>query len=197
MPVGLVAAAAVALVLLFFTAPLQYVPMAALGACYRRRWFVLDRYRSVGLFYQIDRTEAVLSVLAHARRCGSGGRQRRLFAVVLALLRFIKLMSRPRVKFWARSRVFQDFTRSSDMRAVRKSWDAATLVSTRRSPFFNAPYFKRGVVRVVDEAGPNLRHVVIDLFGYQHRCNRTPHRLRIGADSSIRSIRLRCCREGD
>ena len=30
--VGLVAAAAVALVLLFFTAPLQYVPIAALGA---------------------------------------------------------------------------------------------------------------------------------------------------------------------
>ena len=30
--VGLVAAAAVALVLLFFTAPLQHVPIAALGA---------------------------------------------------------------------------------------------------------------------------------------------------------------------
>ena len=30
--------------------------------------------------------------------------------------------------------------------------------------FFNAPYFKRELIRVVDEAGPNLRHVVIDLL---------------------------------
>ena len=30
--------------------------------------------------------------------------------------------------------------------------------------FFNAPYFKRELMRVVDEAGPNLRHVVIDLL---------------------------------
>ncbi|MGZ9219423.1 MAG: STAS domain-containing protein [Candidatus Binatia bacterium] len=30
--------------------------------------------------------------------------------------------------------------------------------------FFNAPYFKRELIRAVDEAGPNLRHVVIDLL---------------------------------
>ena len=30
--------------------------------------------------------------------------------------------------------------------------------------FFNAPHFKRELIRVVDAAGPNLRHVVIDLL---------------------------------
>ena len=30
--------------------------------------------------------------------------------------------------------------------------------------FFNAPYFKRELIRAVDEAGPNLRHAVIDLL---------------------------------
>ena len=30
--------------------------------------------------------------------------------------------------------------------------------------FFNAPYFKRELLRVVDEAGPKLRHVVVDLL---------------------------------
>ena len=30
--------------------------------------------------------------------------------------------------------------------------------------FFNAPHFKRELLRVVDAAGPNLRHVVIDLL---------------------------------
>ena len=30
--------------------------------------------------------------------------------------------------------------------------------------FFNAPHFKRELIQVVDAAGPNLRHVVIDLL---------------------------------
>ena len=30
--------------------------------------------------------------------------------------------------------------------------------------FFNAPYFKRELIRAVYQAGPNLRHVVIDLL---------------------------------
>jgi MFS superfamily sulfate permease-like transporter len=30
--------------------------------------------------------------------------------------------------------------------------------------FFNAPYFKRELLSAVDEAGPDLRHVVIDLL---------------------------------
>jgi MFS superfamily sulfate permease-like transporter len=47
--VGLVAAAAVALVLLFFTAPLQYVPMAALGAVLVVAGLSLIDIRSVSL----------------------------------------------------------------------------------------------------------------------------------------------------
>ena len=46
-----------ALVLLFFTAPLQYVPMAALGAVLVVAGLSLIDIRSVSLFYQIDRTE--------------------------------------------------------------------------------------------------------------------------------------------
>src|SRR6516225_920111 len=55
--VGLVTAATVALVLLFFTAPLQYVP-AALGAVLIAAALSLIDLRSLRLFYQIDRTEA-------------------------------------------------------------------------------------------------------------------------------------------
>ena len=60
---GLVTAATVALVLLFFTAPLQYVP-AALGAVLIAAALSLIDLRSLRLFYQIDRTEALLSGLA-------------------------------------------------------------------------------------------------------------------------------------
>ena len=96
--VGLVAAAAVALVLLFFTTPLQYVPMAALCAVLVVASLSLIDIRSVRVFYQIDRTEAVLSALATLGVVALGAVNGILFAVVLALLRFIKLMSRPRVE---------------------------------------------------------------------------------------------------
>ena len=96
--VGLVAAAAVALVLLFFTTPLQYVPMAALGAVLVVAGLSLIDIHGGELFYQIDRTEAVLSALATLGVVALGAVNGILFAVVLALLRFIKLMSRPRVE---------------------------------------------------------------------------------------------------
>ena len=51
--VGLVAAAAVALVLLFFTTPLQYVPMAALGAVLVVAGLSLIDIRSVRLFIKL------------------------------------------------------------------------------------------------------------------------------------------------
>ena len=51
--VGLVAAATVALVLLFFTVPLQYVPMAALGAVLIVAGLSLIDIRSVRTLYQL------------------------------------------------------------------------------------------------------------------------------------------------
>jgi MFS superfamily sulfate permease-like transporter len=96
--VGLVTAVAVALVLLFFTAPLQFVPIAALGAVLVVAGLSLIDIRSVLLFYRIDRTEAFLSMLATLGVVAVGAVNAIFFAVVLALLRFIKLMSRPRVE---------------------------------------------------------------------------------------------------
>ena len=112
--------------------------MAALGAVLVVAGLSLIDIRSVSL-YQIDRTEAVLSALATLGVLAVGAVNGILFAVVLALLRVIKLMSRPRVEIWARSKVFQDFTRSSDMRAVSKSLGCCSFVSTRRSPFSTRP----------------------------------------------------------
>jgi MFS superfamily sulfate permease-like transporter len=97
--VGLVAAAVVALVLLFFTTPLQYVPVAALGAVLVATALSLIDLRSLRLFYRIDRTEALLSVLATLGVVAVGAVNAILFAVILALVRFIRLVSRPRVEF--------------------------------------------------------------------------------------------------
>ena len=162
--VGLVAAAAVALVLLFLTAPLQYVPMAALGAVLVVAGLSLIDIRSVSLFYQIDRTEAVLSALATLGVLAVGAVNGILFAVVLALLRVIKLMSRPRVEILGKIEGLpglHSLERHEDGQQI-----PGMLLFRFNAPitFFNAPYFKRELIRVVDEAGSNLRHVVIDLL---------------------------------
>ncbi len=162
--VGLVAAAAIALVLLFFTAPLGFVPMAALGAVLVVAGLSLIDIRSVRLFYRIDRTEAFLSVLATLGVVAVGAVNAILFAVVLALLRFIKLMSRPRVE------LLGEIEGLPGLHSLERHEGAqgvpGVLLFRFNAPitFFNAPYFKRELIRAVDEAGPNLRHVVIDLL---------------------------------
>jgi high affinity sulfate transporter 1 len=162
--VGLVAAAAVALVLLFFTTPLQYVPMAALGAVLVVAGLSLIDIRNVRLFYQIDRTEAVLSALATLGVLALGAVNGILFAVVLALLRFIKLMSRPRVEILGKVEGLPGL-HSLDRHEGSQEFPGMLLFRFNAPiTFFNAPHFKRELLRVVDAAGPNLRHVVIDLL---------------------------------
>jgi len=162
--VGLVAAAAVALVLLLFTPALQYVPLAALGAVLVMAGLSLIDVASVRLFYRIDPTEALLSALATLGVVVVGPVNAILFAVVLALLRFIKLMSRPRVETLGKVPGYpglHSLERHGEGKAI-----PGLLLFRFNAPvtFFNAPYFKRELMRAVDEAGPGLRHVVIDLL---------------------------------
>jgi MFS superfamily sulfate permease-like transporter len=162
--VGLVAALAVTLVLLFLSAPLRFVPIAALGAVLVVAGLSLIDIRSVLLFYRIDRTEAVLSVLATLGVVAVGAVNAIFFAVVLALLRFIKLMSRPRVE------ILGEIEGLPGLHSLERHEGGqgvpGVLLFRFNAPitFFNAPYFKRELIRAVDEAGPGLRHFVIDLL---------------------------------
>jgi high affinity sulfate transporter 1 len=162
--VGLVAAAVVALVLLFFTAPLQYVPAAALGAVLVATALSLIDLGALRLFYRIDSTEALLSVLATLGVVAVGAVDAILFAVVLALLRFIKLMSRPSVETLGKVAGLPGF--HSLARHEGAEAPPGLLLFRFNAPitFFNAPYFKRELLCAIDAAGPGIRHVVIDLL---------------------------------
>jgi MFS superfamily sulfate permease-like transporter len=195
--VGLVAAAVVALVLLFFTAPLQYVPMAALGAVLIAAALSLIDLESLRLFYRIDRTEALLSVLATLGVVAVGAVDAILFAVALALLRFIRLISRPRVEVLGKVEGFPGFHSLARHEAGQSL--PGLLLFRFNAPiiFFNAPYFKRELLRAVDDAGPGLRHVIIDTPGYQHRCNRAADRHRTWRGAQRERDRAQCRRPLD
>jgi high affinity sulfate transporter 1 len=158
---GLVAAAAVAIVLLFFTGPLRYVPTAALGAVLVMAALSLVDLAALRTLLKIDWREVALSVLVTLGVVAFGAVQAILLAVVLALLRFVQLVSRPAVETLGQVPGFPGFhstQRHPDATAV------AGLVLLRfNAPivFFNAPQFKRAALAA---AGPGSRWLVVDML---------------------------------
>jgi high affinity sulfate transporter 1 len=161
---GLVAAATVAVVLLFFTGPLQYLPIAALGAVLVKAALSLVDVQSLKTIYRIDRREFALSVFSTLAVVAVGAIHAILFAVSLALLRFVRIVSRPRIEILGKVPDLQGF------HSVERHPDAVTvpgLILLRfNSPivFFNAPYFKHELIALANAAGPSLRWLVLDML---------------------------------
>ncbi|WP_072396035.1 SulP family inorganic anion transporter [Hyphomicrobium sp. CS1GBMeth3] len=162
--VGLVAAASLAIVLLFLTEPLQYVPNAALGAVLVVAGLSLVDVATVRLIYRIDRTEALLSVLATLGVVAVGAVNAILLAVVLALMRFIRLLSRPSIEILGKVDGFPGLHSLERHEAGQAIPGLLLFRFNAPITFFNAPYFKREVMNAADQAGPDLRHVVLDLL---------------------------------
>jgi high affinity sulfate transporter 1 len=161
---GLVAAAIIALVLLFFTGPLRYIPVAALGAVLVKAALSLVDITALQTIYRIDRREFALSILATLGVVSVGSMQAILLAVILAILRFIRLVSHPKIELLGKVEGFPGF------HSIERHPEAITtpgLVLLRfNAPltFFNAPYFKRGVMAAADAAGPSLKWLVLDML---------------------------------
>jgi MFS superfamily sulfate permease-like transporter len=161
---GLVAAAAIALVLLFFTKPLSYVPIPALGAVLVAAAASLVDIPTLRLFYRIDRREFALSLLATLGVVALGAIPAILVAVVLALLRFIHLVARPS------SEVLGEVAGHPGFHAVARHPQAVTrpgLVLFRfNGPivFFNASQFKQSALAAANAAGSELRWFVLDML---------------------------------
>ena len=161
---GLVAAAAVAAVLLFLTGPLAYVPVAALGAVLIKAAVSVVDLDGLKVFYRISRREFALSVIATLGVVAVGATRAILFVVILALLRFVRIVSRPRVEILGEVEGHPGF--HSVGRHAGARTDPGIVMFRFNGPivFFNAPYFKREVLAAVDAAGPGLKWFVIDML---------------------------------
>ncbi|MEY6432836.1 SulP family inorganic anion transporter [Thioalkalicoccus limnaeus] len=160
---GLFAAASVALVLLFLTGPLQFVPVAALGAVLIMAALSLLDLGSLKRFWIMDKSEFLLSIVATLGVVWVGAIQAILFAVLLALLRFIHLAARPPAEVLGS-------VSGAGFHALGRHADASTapgLILFRfNGPlvFFNAAYFKREALAAVDREGAGLRWFVLDMI---------------------------------
>ena len=160
---GLVAAATLSIVLLFFTGPLRDIPVAALGAVLVLASVSLVDLRTLRTLWKIDRLEVVNSLLVTLGVVAVGAINAILFAVALALLRFVRFVSRPAVEVLGRVEGQAGF------HSVERHPGATTipglLLFRFNGPvvFFNAPHFKRALVAAVEAAGPGLQRVVVDM----------------------------------
>lgn len=161
---GLVAATTIGIVLLFLTGPLRYIPIAALGAVLVKAALSLMDISSLRLIYWIDRREFALSVLSTIGVVAVGAIHAILFAVVLAVLRFVRLVSRPKVEILGEVRGFPGF------HSIERHPEALTtpglMLMRFNAPivFFNSAYFKRSVIAAADAAGGALKWLVLDMM---------------------------------
>lgn len=161
---GLFAASAVALVLLFLTGPLQFVPIAALGAVLVMAALALLDLASLRRFWQLDRREFLLSLLATFGVIWVGALQAILVVVLLAILRFVQLTARPRAE------VLGTIAATPGFHALDRHADATVtpglMLFRFNGPlvFFNAGYFKREALAAVNQQGADLRWFVLDMI---------------------------------
>ena len=161
---GLVAAAVISAVLLFLTGPLRYTPLAALGAVLVMASISLVDVRTLKSLYRIDKREFALSILATLGVVAVGAINAILVAVLLAVVRFVRVLSKPRVEILGSVKGYPG------LHSIERHQDARTipglLLFRFNAPivFFNAAFFKREAMAAVEAAGPDLKWFVIDMI---------------------------------
>jgi MFS superfamily sulfate permease-like transporter len=124
--------------------------------------YSLVNIAAVRMLWREDRGEFAISIIATLGVVVVGSVDAVLFAVVLALLRFVRIVARPT---WE---VLGEVAGMPDYHSVARHPDAKTIpgicLFRFNAPlvFFNAPYFKRSALEAAVEAGPRLRWFVLD-----------------------------------
>ena len=160
---GLVAAASLAIVLLFLTGPLRYVPIAALGAVLMLASVSLVDVATMKMLWRLDRVDLASSVLVTLGVVALGAIDAILLAVTAAVIRYVRFVSHPKAEVLGRVPGLPGFHN------VDRHPDAVTtpgfLLFRFNGPivFFNAPHFKRSLLAAFEAAGPGVRWVVIDM----------------------------------
>ncbi len=159
---GLVAAAAVAIVLLFLTEPLRCVPVAALGAVLVMASLSLLDLQALGRLYRLRRSEFALSFLATIGVIWVGAIQAIGVAVILAILRFVSLSAKPRVAILGKIKGMSGF--HSTVRHPEAETYPGLVLFRFNGPliFFNSPYFKQQSLAAINAAGSGLKWFVVD-----------------------------------
>lgn len=159
---GLVAAGVIALILLFFTAPIQYLPVAVLAAVIINAAIKLIKVQSWIDLRRSSRIEVVIAGVATFFVLAIGVLQALAVAVVLSLLDIIRRSAHPHDAVLAYSPKLQ---RWADVKDVDDAEVSPAIVVYRlgeRLFFANAHYVKRRMWAAVHGAPPPVRWLIFD-----------------------------------
>ncbi|WP_188053679.1 SulP family inorganic anion transporter [Iodobacter fluviatilis] len=160
--VSLVAAASIAIAIALFTAPLQYVPIAALAAVLITASFGLMSFANFIYFRQASRGEYGIAILTIIGVACVGVMQGMLFAVLMATLRLLIKLARPHESLlgvYPGKNSFHDLSHHPGAAPI----DGMLVYRFDASlNFFNANYFRQRVLSLADGAGSHVSWVVLD-----------------------------------
>ena len=147
--VGIIAALVIAMILLFFTAPMAWIPQAALGAVLLMAGWGLIDIRSLGRIRRLSRFEFWLCLLTTVGVLGLGVLPGIMVAVTLAILRLLYSIYQPTdaVLGW-----LPGIEGQVDIRKHKEARTVPGLVVYRFDDailFFNADYFKMRLLEAV------------------------------------------------
>lgn len=109
---------------------------------------------SLKTIYRIEPREFAQCIVAMAGVIAVGAIRAILFAMALAIVRFVRLVSRPKLKILGRMKGFSGY------HSIEHHPEAVTIPGLMlfrfNAPivFFKAPYFKREVLAAANAAGP-------------------------------------------
>ncbi len=159
---GLVAAASLTVVLLFFTGPLRHIPVAALGAVLVFAALSLFDVSTLREIWRVDRGEVALSVLTTIGVVAVGAIDAILVAVGLALVRFVQISARPTAEVLGKVEGFPGL-HSVERHPGAQTWPGIVIFRFDGPlVFFNAHYFRRSARAAAAEA--ELKWFVLDLI---------------------------------
>jgi len=159
---GLISVVAIVLVMSFFMPLLAFVPSAALAVIVLGAAWAMTDIGYLRSLFRMSLPEFAVAIAALLGVITLGAVDAILLAVVLALLRFLRLTSRPTVESLGKvpgTKGYHSLDRNPTAATV-----PGLLIFRFNAPivFFNAPYFRKKVLDAISGAGPDLRWFVLD-----------------------------------
>jgi MFS superfamily sulfate permease-like transporter len=156
------ASIAIALVLLFLTAPLAYLPSTALAAILIASSISLFDLASLRRYYRVSRPEFRHAVVAMLGVMTVGVLMGVLVAVGLAMLKLLMLASKPHDAVLGVIPGNDDFTNIAEDQAAKSIPGVVVYRFDSSLLFFNADHFANRVRQVVREANKKPERFVLD-----------------------------------
>jgi len=160
--VGIVAAGAMLLVLLFLTGPLAYIPTTALAAVIMVSAFGLFDFTELRNLYQISRRELMLSVGTTLGVLTLGVLPGVLLTVVLSLFWLLFVVSRPHDAVLGRVKGIKGFHDIADFPEATTIPGLVLYRFDANMVFFNADYFRGRVRAIIAAMEEPVEWIVVD-----------------------------------